>query len=242
MKNPNDSPRPGDLQANFEIFQNTTNMFTFLADPSGLNSPYTFLWDFGDGHMYMGSELWTQHEYKEKGIYTVSLTITATIYSGDTVSVSAPTQILEAPQNKDWLLTYQEDPLPNTLKQKDELDKQNLDLYITDAFSLHLQKNTQDDIFKGLCLDIDKLALRMATVIAADPIPENTNFLKLQVSTGSKKRTVITKHKELNLDSYIGRKVVLVTNLAPIALCEIKSQGLLLEDLGILETKGNHFF
>ncbi|MBX9924657.1 MAG: PKD domain-containing protein [Rhabdochlamydiaceae bacterium] len=240
MTGPNNFHKPGDLQATFAIFPNTPTMFTFLADPSGCDSPYTFFWEFGDGSSYIGSQLWAQHTYAEEGRYTVSLTATATIYSGDSVSVSAPSQFVDVKKAQ-----LKEIPF---ITQKPVSPKESTDIRMANVSSKQLtttnnKKNINENIFEGLNLDVEKLNLRIATVIGTDPIPESDKFFKLHVSTGSKKRTVVAKVREdlkLNPNSYIGRKVILVTNLAPISLCNIKSQGLLLKDLGIWEANKNH--
>lgn len=233
MTTPHESSRSGDLQVTFEIFPNSPSMFTFLATPSGCCGPYTFLWDFGDGNMYEGSQFWAHHTYKQEGIYTITLTATATIYSGDTVSVCAPLQIIEV-QKQPILI----DPSQNTCNHKNNLDVRIANVSSRLISCSNIEKKPLDDRFDELHFDAEKLILRLATVIAAHHIPENKKFIRLSVSTGSKKRTVVAKNKEnspLNINSYIGRKVILVTNLGPLSLCNIKSQGMLLEDLGILD-------
>ena len=74
-----------------------------------------------------------------------------------------------------------------------------------------------------------KVELKIAEITAADKVEKADKLLKLKVSLGIEERTVvagIAKHYEP--DELVGKKVVLVTNLKPVTLRGITSQGMIL--------------
>ena len=81
-------------------------------------------------------------------------------------------------------------------------------------------------------IGIDKfmeVELRTAQIIACEPVKKAKKLLKLQVDLGYEKRQIVSgiaafyKSEEL-----IGKKVVIVANLAPATLCGVESNGMLL--------------
>jgi methionyl-tRNA synthetase len=75
-----------------------------------------------------------------------------------------------------------------------------------------------------------QIDLRVAKIEHVERVPKSNKLLKLQVSLGEEKRTVVSgiaKYFE-NLDVLIGRNVVLVANLKPAKLMGIESHGMIL--------------
>ena len=71
--------------------------------------------------------------------------------------------------------------------------------------------------------------LRVAQVISAEPIPKAKKLLKLQVDLGYEKRQVVSGiAKFYTPDDLVGKKIVLVTNLKPVKLCGVDSNGMIL--------------
>ena len=77
--------------------------------------------------------------------------------------------------------------------------------------------------------DFGKVELRVAEVLAAEPVPKSRKLLKLTVSLGSEQRTVVAgiagHYAPADL---VGKKVVVVANLQPATLMGIPSQGMVL--------------
>ena len=71
--------------------------------------------------------------------------------------------------------------------------------------------------------------LRTAKVIACEPIPKAKKLLKLQLDLGYEQRQVVSGiAKWYSPEDMIGKKVIVVANLAPAKLCGIESQGMIL--------------
>ena len=71
--------------------------------------------------------------------------------------------------------------------------------------------------------------LRVAEIIACEPIPKAKKLLKLQLDLGYEKRQVVSGiAKFYKPDDLIGKKVCLVTNLKPAKLCGVDSFGMIL--------------
>ncbi|MCD9021351.1 methionine--tRNA ligase [Cohnella silvisoli] len=74
-----------------------------------------------------------------------------------------------------------------------------------------------------------KVELRVAQVIACEPIPKADKLLKLQLDLGFEVRQVVSGiAKFYKPDELIGRKVICVTNLKPVKLRGEMSQGMVL--------------
>ena len=71
--------------------------------------------------------------------------------------------------------------------------------------------------------------LRVAEIIACEPIPKAKKLLKLQVDLGYEKRQVVSGiAKFYTPDDLIGKKICLVANLKPCKLCGVDSFGMIL--------------
>jgi methionyl-tRNA synthetase len=77
--------------------------------------------------------------------------------------------------------------------------------------------------------DFMKVELRVAKILAAEPVPKSKKLLKLQVDTGSDQRTIVAGIAEAYApDALIGRSVVIVFNLNPAKLMGVESNGMVL--------------
>jgi methionyl-tRNA synthetase len=74
-----------------------------------------------------------------------------------------------------------------------------------------------------------KVELRVARVIAAEPVPKSKKLLKLQVDLGGEQRTIVAGIAEAYApDALVGRTVVIVANLQPAKLMGVESNGMVL--------------
>lgn len=77
--------------------------------------------------------------------------------------------------------------------------------------------------------DFAKVELRAAQVVACDKIPKAKKLLRLDVDLGTEKRQIVSGiAKDYEPAELIGKKVVIVANLAPATLCGYESRGMLL--------------
>lgn len=77
--------------------------------------------------------------------------------------------------------------------------------------------------------DFKKVDLRVALVEAAAPVPDTSKLLLLTLKVGDEKRQVVSGIAEFyKPEELVGRKVVLVYNLAPRAIRGVESQGMVL--------------
>jgi methionyl-tRNA synthetase len=77
--------------------------------------------------------------------------------------------------------------------------------------------------------DFFKVELRVAQVIAAEPLKNAEKLLKLQLDLGTEQRQVVSGiAKFYTAEQMIGRKVICVTNLKPVKLRGEWSQGMIL--------------
>src|SRR5207244_12994077 len=75
--------------------------------------------------------------------------------------------------------------------------------------------------------DFGKVELRIAEVLACEPVPKSKKLLKLTVSLGSEQRTIVSGIAEHYApDDLVGKKVVVVTNLEPAKLMGIEPDGM----------------
>lgn len=81
-------------------------------------------------------------------------------------------------------------------------------------------------------IDIEKFfesELKVATVTAAEPVPNSKKLLKLTVDLGEETRVLVAGiAREYGIDDLLGRQVVMVANLQPVKLMGIESQGMVL--------------
>ena len=75
----------------------------------------------------------------------------------------------------------------------------------------------------------EPLDLRVGQIIEAVKVPKSKKLLKLQVDLGFEKRTVVSGIAlSYEPEQLIGRKVILIANLAPATIMGIESQGMIL--------------
>ena len=71
--------------------------------------------------------------------------------------------------------------------------------------------------------------LRTAKILACEKVPKAKKLLKLQVDLGYEKRQIVSGiAKFYEPEQLIGKKIIVVANLAPATLCGIESNGMLL--------------
>ncbi|EIT84199.1 methionyl-tRNA ligase [Fictibacillus macauensis ZFHKF-1] len=77
--------------------------------------------------------------------------------------------------------------------------------------------------------DFTKVDLRVAEVIAAEPVKKANKLLKLQLDLGYEKRQVVSGiAKHYSPEELVGKKVICVTNLKPVKLRGELSEGMIL--------------
>ena len=77
--------------------------------------------------------------------------------------------------------------------------------------------------------DFTKVELKVATVIACEKVEKSKKLLKLTVKLGEEQRTVVSGIALHYSPEYlVGKKLVMVTNLKPVKLCGIESQGMII--------------
>jgi methionyl-tRNA synthetase len=74
-----------------------------------------------------------------------------------------------------------------------------------------------------------EIDLRVATVLAAEPVPGADKLLKLQIDLGEEQRQLVAGiAKHYRPDNLVGQQIVVVANLQPAVIRGIESQGMLL--------------
>jgi len=89
--------------------------------------------------------------------------------------------------------------------------------------------------------EMEKIDLRVAQILEAVRVPKSKKLLKLLVDLGFEKRTVVSGIAlSYEPEQLIGKKVLLVANLAPATIMGIESQGMILAAFsdGTLELPG----
>jgi methionyl-tRNA synthetase len=77
--------------------------------------------------------------------------------------------------------------------------------------------------------EFKRLDLRVAEVLAAEPVPKSKKLLKLTVRLGDETRTLVAGIAEhYRPEALVGRKVVVVANLEPATLMGVTSNGMVL--------------
>jgi methionyl-tRNA synthetase len=77
--------------------------------------------------------------------------------------------------------------------------------------------------------EFGRLDLRVAEVLAAEPVPKSRKLLKLTVSLGDGPRTIVAGIAEHYAPAdLVGKKVVVIANLEPATLMGVQSNGMLL--------------
>ena len=74
-----------------------------------------------------------------------------------------------------------------------------------------------------------KTELRTAQVIACEPVKRAKKLLRLELDLGYEKRQVVSGiAKFYKPEELIGKKLIVVANLAPATLCGVESNGMIL--------------
>ena len=77
--------------------------------------------------------------------------------------------------------------------------------------------------------DFAKVELRVAEVVACEPVKRAKKLLKLTLNDGEGQRTVASGiAKFYQPEDLIGKHIILVSNLKPAVLCGVESQGMIL--------------
>jgi methionyl-tRNA synthetase len=77
--------------------------------------------------------------------------------------------------------------------------------------------------------NFDALDLRVGQVLEAIKVPKSSKLLKLLVDLGFEKRTIVSGIAlSYNPQDLVGRKVIVIANLAPAKIMGIESQGMIL--------------
>ncbi len=77
--------------------------------------------------------------------------------------------------------------------------------------------------------EFSRLDLRVAEILAAEPVPKSKKLLKLTVSLGTEQRTLVAGIAEHYVPAdLVGKKVVVVANLEPAKLMGVESNGMVL--------------
>jgi len=77
--------------------------------------------------------------------------------------------------------------------------------------------------------DFMKVELRVAKVLAAEPVPKSKKLMKLTVDVGTEQRTIVAGIAEAyQAEQLVGRTIAIVFNLKPAKLMGIESNGMVL--------------
>ena len=115
-------------------------------------------------------------------------------------------------------------PRINTKKQKQAQPK---------AAAKPKQKTKQKTSDLVSFADFQKLDLRIARILAAEPIEGADRLLKLQVDIGTEKRQLVAGIAEhYTPDALVGKQVIIVANLEPATIRNVESQGMVLAGSG----------
>ena len=77
--------------------------------------------------------------------------------------------------------------------------------------------------------DFAKIELKIAKVIACEKVEKSKKLLKLTVKIGDEERTVVSGIAlAYSPEELIGKKLAMITNLKPVKLCGIESQGMII--------------
>jgi methionyl-tRNA synthetase len=76
--------------------------------------------------------------------------------------------------------------------------------------------------------DFQKVDLRVAKVLFAEPVPKSDRLLKLRIDVGGERTIVAGIAKYYKPEELIGRTIIIVANLQPTKLMGVESQGMLL--------------
>ncbi|MDD4356679.1 MAG: methionine--tRNA ligase [Smithellaceae bacterium] len=73
-----------------------------------------------------------------------------------------------------------------------------------------------------------KVDLRVAKILAAEPVPKSTKLVKLRIDIGEERTIVAGIGKDYQPEELVGKSIVVVANLKPAKLMGVESHGMLL--------------
>ncbi len=76
--------------------------------------------------------------------------------------------------------------------------------------------------------DFEKVELKIGKVLNAERIKGSNKLIRLEVDTGEKRQLVAGIGKSYSPEELVGKRIVVVTNLKPVKLMGVESQGMLL--------------
>ena len=77
--------------------------------------------------------------------------------------------------------------------------------------------------------DFDKVELRVAKIIACEPVKRAKKLLKITLNDGEGERTIVSGiAKHYAPEQLIGHNIIVIANLAPATLCGVESNGMLI--------------
>ena len=77
--------------------------------------------------------------------------------------------------------------------------------------------------------DFDKIQLRVGEVLKCEPVPKAKKLLVSQIRIGDEVRQIVSGiAKFYTPEDMVGKKVAVITNLVPVKLCGVESQGMIL--------------
>lgn len=77
--------------------------------------------------------------------------------------------------------------------------------------------------------EFQRLDLRSARVMTAEPVEGTDKLLKMQIDLGSEQRQIVAGiAQEYSIDELVGRDILIVANLQPAKIRGVESNGMLL--------------
>jgi methionyl-tRNA synthetase len=115
-------------------------------------------------------------------------------------------------------------------KIEDETIQKQLDKLITSKAANEAENKTMEPLKETITYeDFSKLDIRVGTILEAEKMPKANKLLILKVDTGIDVRTIVSGIAEsFAPQDIIGKKVTVLTNLAPRILRGVESQGMIL--------------
>jgi methionyl-tRNA synthetase len=125
-----------------------------------------------------------------------------------------------------WGKTQAGTELPKTITLFPRIDEDKLKSLNQDAVT---SNETSPSPKPPVSIDMfQKMDLRVATVIHAEPVPRSKRLLKLKVNVGKEQTVVAGIAENYQPEDLIGKQVVIVANLKPAKLMGIMSHGMVL--------------
>jgi len=76
--------------------------------------------------------------------------------------------------------------------------------------------------------DFEKVDLRVAKILEAEPVPKSSKLMKLKIDIGEERVIVAGMGKDYRPEEMVGKMIVVVANLKPTKLMGVESRGMLL--------------